>query len=208
LSSYLKKLAGETVIYGIGAVLPKVVNFLLVASYLTFQIDEDKYGIHGIMYSFVTLALVFFTLRMETTFFKFSSDASYEPKKVFNIAVTVVLGSAGLLMTLMLLFRSSISSALTRPEDSRFVVYFAVILFLDALSSVPFAQLRMTNRPVKFSAIRIVNSLITVGLIVFCFNILPHVSALHWMYDEVYFLDYTFLANLVGSFFVVLMLYK
>ena len=208
MSSYLKKLAGETVIYGIGAVLPKVVNFLLVASYLTFQIDEDKYGIHGIMYSFVTLALVFFTLRMETTFFKFSSDASYEPKKVFNNAVTVVLGSAGLLMTLMLVFRSSISSALTRPEDSRFVVYFAVILFLDALSSVPFAQLRMTNRPVKFSAIRIVNSLITVGLIVFCFNILPHVSALHWMYDEGYFLDYTFLANLVGSFFVVLMLYK
>lgn len=208
MSNYLKKLAGETVIYGIGAVLPKVVNFLLVASYLTFQIDEGKYGIHGIMYSFVTLALVFFTLRMETTFFKFASDESYDSIKVFNSALSVVLVSSAILLSLMLVFRVSISEALTRPEDNRFVVYFGIILFLDALSSIPFAQLRMNNRPIKFSAIRIANSIITVGLIVFCFNVLPHIDSLQWMYNESLFLDYTFLANLVGSLFVVFMLFK
>lgn len=206
--SKIKKLAGETVIYGIGAVLPKAVNFLLVGSYLTFQINTDNYGIYNILYSFVTFALILFTLRMETTFFKFASDKKHDESYIFNSTLSVVLLSSSVLFGLMILFKDKIASFLTRPEDFRFVVYFAIILFLDAIASVPFAKLRLDNRPIKFSVIKVVNSLITVGLIIFCFNILPHIDSLSFMYDESYFLDYTFLANLIGSSFIVMMLFK
>ena len=208
MSNSVKKLAGETVIYGLGAVLPKVVNFLLIASYLTFQINTESYGIHGLMYSFITLALVVFTLRMETTFFKFASDVSYDAKDVYNTALSIVLLSSTVLLVIIIAFRVQIAAALSRPEDFRYVIYFGFILFLDAIAAVPFAKLRQDNRPILFSTIKILNSLLTVGLVVFCFNILPHIKFLSFLYDEKYFLDYTFLANLVGSLFIVIMLSK
>lgn len=206
--SSLKKLAGETVIYGIGGILPRVVNFLLVASYLTFYLRDEEYGIHGILYSFSTLALVLFTLRMETTFFRFGSDKDVDRNYIFNATLTLVLISSIALTALMIIFNKSLASILSRPEDFRFVIYFAIILFLDAISAIPFGRLRLDSRPIKFAAIKVLNSVITALLVVFSFNILPHVDFLSGYYNPAYVLDYIFLANMVGSLFIVLALGK
>lgn len=169
---------------------------------------SEKYGIHGILYSFVTIAIVLFTLRMETTFFKFASNKNLNSSEVYNTAMSIVIVSSTVLFTFILFFQNQIAAILTRPEDFRFVVYFAFILFLDAIVSVPFAKLRQENRPIKFSSIKIANSVLTVILTIFCFNILPHIPSLNFLYAEAYFLDYVFLANLVASFILLLMLYK
>ena len=206
--SSIKKLAGETVIYGVGGILPRLVNFLLVASYLTFVLKSGNYGIHAILYSFVTLALVFFTLRMETTFFKFASDKDQDSKHVFNATLSLVLISSVTFGALMLVFNKQIAGLLSTPEDYRYVLYFAGILFLDAISAIPFGKLRLESRPIKFASIKVINSLITAGLVVFSFEILPNVSFLEAYYDPRFVLDYIFIANLIGSIFIVLMLAK
>ncbi len=206
--SSIKKLAGETVIYGIGGILPRVVNFLLVASYLTFHLEDEKYGIHAILYSYSTLALVLFTLRMETTFFRFGSDKGVDRNYIFNASLSLVLISSVILAGLMLIFNESLAAVLSRPEDYRFVIYFAIILFLDAIAAIPFGRLRLDNRPIKFTTIKVLNSVITACLIVFCFNILPNIDAWSGYYNESYVLDYVFVANIIGSAFIVLALTK
>lgn len=202
--STIKKLAGETIIYGIGAVLPRAMNFLLVASYLTFTMDRLNYGIYGILYAYVTVAMVLFTMRMETAFFKFGAKENI--KHAFNGTMSVVMIASLLFLSLMLLFNKSISSLLTRPEDNRFIIYFGLILFFDALASVPYAKLRFQNRPIKFAAIKIANSLLTIGMILFCFEIMPRYFP-NW-YDKDLLLDYAFLPNVIASGLVLILLSK
>ena len=70
--SLLKKFAGETVIYGLGSVLPRVLLFALTPI-LTRILGEGEYGNHAVMYAFAALSLVFFTYGMETALFRFGS---------------------------------------------------------------------------------------------------------------------------------------
>ena len=113
MSNSIKKLAGETIIYGLGAILPKFVNYLFIASYLTYQMKSEKYGIHGILYSFVTIAIVLFTLRMETTFFKFASNKNLNSSEVYNTAMSIVIVSSTVLFTFILFFQNQIAAILT-----------------------------------------------------------------------------------------------
>lgn len=206
--SRLKQLASDTLIYGIGAVLPRIVSFLVVGSFLTYQLARDTYGIHGILYAYITFISVFFTLRMETTFFKFASDPKYKESTVYNTALTLVLSSSIILTSIILIGHKTWSSIILEPEHFRFILYFGLILFLDAIVAVPYAKLRQDNRPIKFSTIKIVNSLIIAGLNVFLYRFLEHFGPLSSWYQAEYLLDYTFIANLIGSFCVVLMLQK
>jgi len=110
---------------------------------------------------------------------------------------------------LLLLFYGNIAELLLKSaNNSRFILYFAGILFLDAIAAVPYARLRHENKAIKFSAIKIINSLVTVAINLFCYKVLPLIPALSDYYNEAYLLDYTFLANFIGSFLVVCMMYK
>ena len=206
--SKLRKLAGETVIYGLGAILPKLVGFLLVGSFLTYQLNENLYGIHSILYAYVTLVFVVFTLRMETAFFKFANDKAYNPQQVYNNTLSLVITSALFCVVMLSLFHKQVAQATVGIENVRYIFYFIAIMLLDAIAAVPFAKLRHESRAWKFSIIKIANSLITVAFNLFLYKVLPHIPALSDYYKVDYFLDYTFIANLIGSILVVSLLYK
>ena len=71
--SLLKKFAGETIIYGLGSILPRILNFGMTFL-LTWVLGQGEFGQFGNMYAFTALILVFFTYGMETAFFRFSND--------------------------------------------------------------------------------------------------------------------------------------
>lgn len=206
--SRLKKLAGETIVYGLGAILPKLVGFLVVGSFLTYQLDSDLYGIHGILYAYVTFLLVLFTLRMETAFFKFANNKDYNPKEIYNSTLSLVLVSSVICVGLLAVFNKPVAAFTIGVENTRFIFYFLGIMFLDAVAAVPFAKLRQEGKAWKFSIIKIVNSLLTVALNLFFYKALPHIESLSSYYSMDYLVDYTFIANLLGSFLVVILLYK
>ncbi|PSR12035.1 MAG: hypothetical protein C7N36_13470, partial [Bacteroidetes bacterium] len=74
----LKKLAGETAIYGLSSIVGRVVNWVILTPYLTREFTLDEYGIVNDLYFNIALLLVFFTYRMETAFFRFASRAQKE----------------------------------------------------------------------------------------------------------------------------------
>ena len=69
----LKKLAGETVIYGVSSILARVLSFLLVPIY-TKLLAPDEYGIVAQLFAVIFFAIVFFTYRMELAYFRFGTD--------------------------------------------------------------------------------------------------------------------------------------
>lgn len=68
----LKKLAGETAIYGVSSIVGRFLNWLLVPLY-TYIFAPDEYGIVANLMSYVALFLVLLTYGMETGYFRFAN---------------------------------------------------------------------------------------------------------------------------------------
>ena len=69
--SAIKKLAGQTVIYGLSSIVGRFLNYLLVPLHtsVAFGFSTDQYGIITEMYAYVAFLIVLLTYGMETSFF-------------------------------------------------------------------------------------------------------------------------------------------
>lgn len=77
--SALRKLAGQTAIYGLSSIVARFLNFLLVPLYTSkFVFEPAEYGVVTALYSWTALLNVVLTFGFETTFFRFASrDAGH-----------------------------------------------------------------------------------------------------------------------------------
>lgn len=209
--SLLKKFAGETVIYGLGSVLPRVLNFLLTP-YLTNVFDTSEYGIYGLMYAITAFWLVLFTYGMETALFRFGSKDG-QLNRVFSTAAISLLTTTIILVGLIFLFSENIALFLNEPEGGKFIRWFALITGLDALAALPFARLRLESRPIRFATIKILNVIILIGLTFFFLTLCPYLieNGVVWVeriYSQELQLELVFIANLIASTFVFVVLIK
>ena len=69
--SVLKKLAGQTAIYGLSSVVGRLLNYLLVPLYTRYFLPEE-YGIVTELYAYVAFLVVILTYGIETAFFRYS----------------------------------------------------------------------------------------------------------------------------------------
>ena len=77
----LKRLAGETAIYGISSILGRMLNYLLVPVYTSYFAPEE-YGIVTELYAYTAFLIIVYTYGMETAFFRFSTRQPGEEKKI------------------------------------------------------------------------------------------------------------------------------
>ena len=68
----IKRLAGQTAIYGIPSILGRILNYLLVPLYTYGLLTQQMYGVVNLFYSYMALLMVILTYGMETAFFRFS----------------------------------------------------------------------------------------------------------------------------------------
>lgn len=187
----LKKLAGQTVIYGLSTIISRLLNLFFTPFY-TDVFPKGVYGIYTNLYAGVAFANVVLTFGMETTFFRFLQD-NKDPKKVYNQAFFWILVLVGTFLLVGLLFHENIASAMGYEGHGRLIFLLMAIIGIDALAALPMAKLRYEEKVMRFAAINIINITITIILnLVF-----------------IYFLElgimYVFVANLVASFFKFLM---
>lgn len=150
----LKKLASQTVIYGLSTIVGRLLNYLLVPLYTRIFLPEE-YGVVTEFYAYIAFFLVLFTYGMETAFFRFVSKE--DNKNVYGSALTSVFISTIVLSGLLILFAQQIAEVLKYPNHSEYIVYLAIILAFDAITALPFAKLRYEERPIRFSVIRLIN---------------------------------------------------
>ncbi|MBK8698849.1 MAG: hypothetical protein IPN29_04645 [Saprospiraceae bacterium] len=75
----LKKLAGETAIYGMSHILPRILNFLVMTVYLTYRFKNPAdFGIFSELYSYATIILSFMVFRMDTAYFRYATRSEEE----------------------------------------------------------------------------------------------------------------------------------
>ncbi|MCB0687367.1 MAG: polysaccharide biosynthesis protein [Saprospiraceae bacterium] len=209
--SFVKQLAGETVIYGISNILSRVVFFIFLTGYLTrvFQ-DQAQYGIHQDLYAYMALLLIVFTYRMETAYFRMGSEKEIE-NKAFYSALTSIITTTIFFSGIMLLFRHQIASLLQYANKSIYVVYMILIISLDALAAIPFARLRLQNRPLRFAFIKVINVFVMVFLVVFFLEFCPYMIQKGYpFFEKIYHpnrqIDLVIIANIISSAVVLIML--
>lgn len=205
--SLIKKLAGQTVIYGIGSILPRVLNLIVLLPMLTrvFSDDRGEYGIHGIMYSFAGFVIMMMTFRMETALFRFGSKTE-DLEKTFSTAFTSIFIISVIAISLIYWQSESIAGILTKVEDQPYVKYIALICFFDILSALPFARLRIENKAFKFSLIKMISVILNISVLIFLLELLPFLD-LPWIsFQSDLQLAYVFIANVIGSAATFLML--
>lgn len=206
LSNPLKKLAGQTAIYGLGTILPRFLNYLLTPL-LTYGFAPADYGINGEMFSIISFLNIVFTYGMETAFFNFYSK--HENKdEVYNTALFSLITSTIVMGGLLLLFSSSIAGYLSTPKSTylpQFITWSVLIIATDAIMVIPFARLRSENKAIWFSTLRLSNVVINVGLNVFYFKVCKTAyennagDFFAGMYDPQIGIGYSFLANLIAN---------
>ncbi len=187
----LKSLAGETVLYGLGSILPKFLNFLLVRLHTSVFLPAE-YGVISYLYTYVSFINVIFMFGMETAYFRFATKPGADEKKIFNLAQTVVLGISLVLSIIIVCFANPIARALDIEGKSNYILWIVAFIFIDSAVAIPFARLRLQKRPLQFALGRILNIIIFLGL---------NVYFLYFAYDASVGIAFVLMANLVANLF-------
>ncbi|HLP12630.1 MAG TPA: polysaccharide biosynthesis C-terminal domain-containing protein [Flavobacteriales bacterium] len=210
--STLKKLAGQTAIYGLSSILGRFLNYILtpvfVAAFTTAQ-----YGIISEMYSYVAFLVVLLTYGMETGYFRFYTRSDYNPKTVYYTIIITLLFTTGMYIGLAFAFAQPIAEWLHYPQHSEYVTWFAIIVGLDAIAQIPLAKLRAHNKAFRFAFISLSNVFVNIGLnLFFLWYCKPmYESGQHnWIIDNLYNpeigVGYVFISNLIASIIKFLLL--
>ncbi len=200
--SKIKKLAGETILYGLGSMVPRMLNFLLLPLHTKSVFSPEEYGVITYLFAYVGFLNVVYMFGMETTFFRFASKPGANQKTIFNQAQTIVLLISTLLTGLFIVCAKPIASSLEIPNHPQFITWLALVMLIDAAVAIPFAQLRLNQKPLIFSLGKIINVVILLGLNYY-FLIYNKDN-----YDPSIGVGYVFLANLIANSFYILFLIK
>ncbi|MDW7694757.1 polysaccharide biosynthesis C-terminal domain-containing protein [Flammeovirgaceae bacterium SG7u.111] len=208
----LKKLASETAIYGGTTIMARLLNYALVPLH-TGVFAPGSYGIVSEFYAYAAVLNVLFTYGMETAYFRFATREGGDETKSFNSAVSSLLTTSLLFSGILIAFSSSIAQALGYPDGQKYIVWFALLIGIDAIVAIPFARLRIQHKAKYFALAKLGNICINFGLniffLIFCKGVFEgkYLASLQPMissfYDPELGLGYAFLANLLANAMLV-----
>lgn len=220
--SALRKLAGQTAIYGLSSIVARFLNFLLTPLYTSRGVfPPAEYGVITSLYAWAAFLNIVLTFGMETAYFRFSNaqpevvppDQPQPPKKVYPTAFFAILSISVPFMSLTALLSSPIAAGVGFPGFGTSVLMLGLTLGLDALTVIPMAKLRQEGKAWKFVSINLVNVAVNIGLNLFFIAYLMRSAAagrsdflIDTFYDPSFGVGYVFLANLIASGVKFLML--
>ncbi|OYU97725.1 MAG: polysaccharide biosynthesis protein [Bacteroidetes bacterium B1(2017)] len=207
--STLKKLAGQTAIYGLSTIAGRFFYFLLVPFY-TRIFTQGEYGINSEFYAYISFFNIILTHGMETSFFRFATKEN--SKQVFANALVSVVGVSAIFAVLFLGFGAQLANGIGYGDHPEYIYYSVGILVFDSLAAIPFALLRYESRPLRFAIIKNLNILTIISLNLYFLWLGPYWQANYGVllpfYHEGMGIDSIFLANLVASILTVVLLSK
>ena len=158
----LKELTKDTAIYGISTIIGRFLGFLLTPFYTNVLLPGD-YGIFSNVYAYIAFINILFIYGMDAAYMKFASVSEEvdRKRKVFSTSYLFVAGTSLLFCLVLYFVMNPMKSLMELPEKfSSIYFYFIGILLLDTLALIPFADLRLKRKAVKFSTIKFGNILI------------------------------------------------
>ncbi|SFS40719.1 lipopolysaccharide biosynthesis protein [Lutibacter maritimus] len=210
--STLKRFFKDTIIYGIAAVLPRVINFLLVRVH-TDALPTNNYAENTNFYIWIALFTVLLTFGMETAFFRFYKAEEKKDAIISTSFISVFIASIVFLVSTFL-FSNEFIRLFDFSNNALQFKLFIGILVIDTIAVVPFAYLRAANRPIRYAIIKLLNVGIIVLINLVFLRFIPDFIAegksvptfLINIYNSTNIVNFIFIANIIGSAVSLLLL--
>ena len=205
-----KKLAGDTVIYGMSSIVGRILNWCLAPYYMVIFAPED-FGIMTNLYQYVAFFMILLTYGMETSFFRYASKSD-NPEKVYSTALISLFSTSVIFVIPFFFISDFVANILQYPGHPEYILWLAIILGIDALTAIPFARLRLNNRPVRFATIKIINIGFNIAFNLFFLSLCPYLlknnpaSFVNLFYSPEVGVGYVFIANLLASVSTLILL--
>lgn len=207
----IKKLAGQTLWYGIPRIVSRFLNFGV--SLLGFQLfDPNGSYPYTQIYAVIPFLTVLFTYGLETSFFRFAQ--THDRQKLFN-TLNISIWVTTILFTLLLfIFKGPLTRFIEMEKYPEFVTWMIWIVFFDTLYTIPLAKLRLEERPRKYAFVNVFSIVLNILIVLFFFYVAKPAhdagenSFLALLYNPRIGIGYFIIANVIASGVTLLLLYK
>ncbi|TDI70921.1 MAG: polysaccharide biosynthesis protein [Bacteroidetes bacterium] len=162
----INKLAAETAVYGVSSVFGRLINFLLFPFYSNV-FAPDVYGPVIVVYAAFVFLNIIYQYGMEAAYLKYAANSpdADEKTRTFSTAVWSLFLTASLFSACIYFFKAPVGGLLgLEPSHYTLLNFAAGILMLDTLTVVPYAELRLQNKPWRFATVRVAGIVVNVGL--------------------------------------------
>jgi O-antigen/teichoic acid export membrane protein len=209
----LKKLAGQTAVYGLSTIVGRLLGYFLIPLYTRMFLPAE-FGVFAEFYAYISFLLIILTYGMETALFNFSVKEE-NTDAVYTTALLSLFATTLLFLLPIFFFSRPLSEIIRHPQHPEFIIWIALIVSLDAFTSIPFARLRQQNKAARFATIKMVSIGANIGLNLFFIALCKPAyenpeSAFHNFALQIYKpeigIGYIFIANLLASLVALILL--
>jgi O-antigen/teichoic acid export membrane protein len=166
------------------------------------NINNEDFAIFTNLYALISFINIVLSFGFETAYFRFSSDKDNE-QKVFNTSFWFLSGLSTVFLILVLLFNQPIANVFGYEKTPEFIRWFAWIAFFDNLLVIPLAWFRFHNKPIRYTAIRVIQAVFQSIFAIALFLYIPQeISFKLGLKEKV---SYPFYSNLAASFLGILL---
>jgi O-antigen/teichoic acid export membrane protein len=213
--SEIKKLARQTMWYGVSTIVVKSIGYLLspLLSYSS-HVKMTDFGRQALLYSTIPIASVIFTYGFETAYFRFSSKEEHK-STIYSTAFFSILSSTILLSIVLWLFKTPIGNLMGFHDVPEIMILAILIISFDTLNKIPLVRLRQEERPLRYAFVNIFGVTVMILIVVFFVYYCPSQVAKNPNSWVTRFYDnnknpivYVALANVIQSFVTLLLLSK
>ncbi|HEY3885596.1 MAG TPA: polysaccharide biosynthesis C-terminal domain-containing protein [Vicinamibacterales bacterium] len=180
--SRLRVLGAETLVYGLSAIVGRLLSFLL-QPYYAHNFDPSQNGIQSVVYSYIPIISIGLYLGMDVAYMRNAASVRQagpaERQRAFSMSLAVVATVGGAVFALAFTCARALAP-LTRLDVVAFR-YMVAIAYSDALLAVPYAYLRMTSRSVRYAVFRLIFVGVSIALNIFL------ITGLHWDVRAIFF---------------------
>ncbi|MFN2417572.1 MAG: lipopolysaccharide biosynthesis protein [Candidatus Limnocylindria bacterium] len=167
--SFLRRMLGESAIYGLGGLANQALAIILVPVYAR-QLGVEGYGAVAIINTTLSLTTMVVALALPQAFFRsYLKEAETGRERAAVLGTS--LGLRLMVSVLGLLLFSAISLQLSvvllgSTADWPLIALIGPIVFLDSLNLVPMALLRAERRPIPYAMLAFVRAVLGSALII------------------------------------------
>ena len=209
--SGIKKLAGQTIWYGVPRIFSRFLNFGI--SLLAFQLyaPQQSYA-YSQVYALIPFLNILFTYGIETSFFRFAQ--THDRQKLYNTLSISVFGTTLLFTILMLIFHDPLVRFIEMEKHPEYVTWMIWIIIFDALYTLPLAKLRLEERPKKYAFINLFGIILNILLVFFFYYVAKPAyeqdqnTFFSVLYNPEIGIGYLIIANLIASAVTLFLLFK
>ena len=210
--SGIKKLAGQTLWYGVPTIASRFLGYLMNMALPFFVVMPEKTADLVQVYTIIPFLNVLYAYGLETAYFRFSQ--THDKQKLYNTLSLSLLFSSILFTVILLFCKNSLINVADLNQHPDYILWMIAIIAVDNLNTLPFAKLRQENRPKRYAFARVAGIVINVCVVIFFLGVVPKILQSHPdnflrnIYNKDIGLGYYLLGNLCGSLFTLLVLSK